>query len=1245
MHHRILPLALPLSLMAACGLTSLASADIDPNAGMLRSPDISADSIVFVYANDLWTADRDGGMATPLASPQGVESHPRFSPNGDRILFSGNYDGGRDLYVVSSEGGNPERITHHPTGEGDCDWADDDTVIFTAAGMAGLHRMPKIFTMDADGGLPEQLPVPYGAAGALDEDGTWLAYTPNNRDSRTWKRYRGGMASDIWLLNLKTKKSRRVTDWEGTDTRPMWHDGDLYYLSDRGKAHRMNLWKYDVKSKKHSQITKFKDLDVKWPSMGPGPDGDGEIIFQLGPDLKVVDLDTKKSRTVEITIPGDRPTLRTKRVNAAQFAESFDISPSGKRIVGSARGELWTAPAEHGVVRNLSHTDGAAERTPAWSPDGRWIAYFSDETGEYELYVTQSDGKGETTQLTEGSKTFYYNPVWSPDSKKIAYHDKAAKLFIYDFETEEANEIDQDPFGNMPSVSWSQDSNWITYARSGDNHPMTSVVIYDIANSESHTVTHGMFSDTNPVFDRKGEWLYFASARIFSPTYSGIDTTFVYENPMVLMAVPLRTDIDAPWLIEPDEVTWKEEEEEEEDADEESDDEESDDDESDDEASDDDESDDEDSDDDGASEGHPLEGDWAGSLSGLSAMGAPPEMDSIDFTLSFQVDEDGTITGSSVAMGESSDFDSITFDMESGKFEGKAEEEGMTSIMRGTLDGDSMEGEWELVEAGASGTWSATKLSGSDDKDDDDADSDEEVEALEIEFDGFEARAMMLPVSPGMYGNLAVNDKNQLLYVSAGGGVPSIKLFDLKDDSKSEKTVQGGVGGFGISADGKKLIYAQGNTAFIRSASAGGSGKAVQARELIMHIDPRAEWKQLVRDAWRIQRDFFYVENMHGVDWEGVYDGYSAMLDDAVTREDVSFIIREMISELNVGHAYYWGGDGETSSSRNVGMLGVDWEINDGAYRIKDIIHGGPWDVDARNPLMRQGIDIKEGHYILAVNGIPMDTDSDPWSAFLETAGKDTMLTVSESPEMNDEAREVLVRPMGNDGQLRYRGWIEHNRAYVDEQSDGKIGYIYVPNTGVNGQNDLFRQFFGQMSKDALIIDERWNGGGQIPTRFIELLNRPVTNYWATRDSTDWTWPPDAHQGPKCMLINGLAGSGGDMFPWLFRENDLGPLIGTRTWGGLVGISGNPTLIDGGYTAVPTFGFYERDGSWGIEGHGVDPDIEVIDDPAKMVDGGDPQLDMAIKTMKDAIKKFPYKRPKAPKAPDRSGMGIEEKDK
>lgn len=1230
-------------LVASAGA---AAEQIRPDALMLQFPDVSQSHICFVYANDVWIAPKTGGQATKLAAPEGPELFPRFSPDGQTIAFLGNYEGDGDLYTIPVSGGIAQRVTYHPATEMLCDWTPAGELLFSSNGYSGLGRAPKLLTVSPGGGTSDPLPVPYGDAGAISPNGEWLAYTPHNRDFRTWKRYRGGMASEIWLFNLNNMTSRRVTTWEGTDTRPMWSpDGrTLYYLSDAGPEHRLNIWSYDLASQRTKQVTTFKDYDTKFPSVGPG-----EIVFTNGDAMYLLDLNTNQTRKVEITIPGDRPTLRPKMVNYADFGADFDISSTGKRVVAEARGDIWSLPAEKGISRNLTaDTDGSAERDPIWSPDGKWIAYLSDRTGEYEVYVTQSDGKSEARQLTHNGNAYRYMHNFSPDSKKIVYGDKSGTIYLLDIESGESKKVAQDMYAQQPPMSWTQDSNWIALSLTTENQ-QRAIHLYNVETGELRQVTSSFFDASNPAFDRDGEFLYYVSAMHFEPEYSTIDTTFVYNDAQNIIAVPLNSEVENPWAHEVDEEEWDDEDEADKDESKE--------------ADEDDGAADEQADD---ADVHPLHGKWEGTVKGLKAMGAPE--DEMSFTLIITVDDDGNISGYSEFMGEKEDLQEVTFDEATGEYVEHSENNGMKSVTKCTVkDGEMVDGTVEIPDMGMSFTWSATRVSTELDEDEaKSAKKKDKDEPVVIDLDGFESRGIMLPIDHGNFSNLTVNDKNQLIYLRAGEPLASIKLFDIKEKKDGERNVVGGVVAYGMSGDGKKLAAvsvdlagaAQGNArpkvAVISAAASQSMAKLVPMDSMNGLISPREEWAQILKDAWRIQRDFFYDANMHGVNWQAVYDRYSGMLADCNTRDDVSFLIREMIAELNVGHAYYFGGDtGENPPNINCGMLGADYELvstDEGtAYRITSILEGAAWDHDARGPLSMPGVDVKEGDFILAVNGAPIDTTKDIYAAFQGLAGKVTQLTVSEKPFIDDDAREVLVEPIGGENNLRYRAWIEANRKYVEYKTDGKVGYLYVPNTGVDGQSDLFRQFYGQRDKLALIIDERWNGGGQIPTRFIELMNRPVTNYWAVRDGKDWMWPPDSMPGPKCMLINGLAGSGGDMFPALFRQAGLGKLIGMRTWGGLVGISGNPALIDGGYTSAPTFAYYEKDGTWGIEGHGVDPDIEVIDDPALMIaapgEVADPQLDAAIQLMLDEVGTRRYVPPRRPKTPDRSGMGILDSDK
>lgn len=1239
MKPRIRKSLFALGLLIGTGLYGGSSmqAQVQPHAGMLRYPDVSQSHIVFSYANDLWLVARSGGTAIPLASPPGQELFPRFSPSGKTIAFQGNYDGNRDLYTISIAGGVANRLTHHPSGETICDWIGEEELLFFGNSQSPFPRLLKLFRVSASGGLPQQLPVPYGAMGALNSTGEWLAYTPNTRDNRTWKRYQGGMASDIWLFNLKLKASTKITDWVGTDTQPMWHGKKLYYLSDQGSQNRLNIWMYDLQSGQKTQITKFQDYDVKWPAMGPGENGQGEIVFQLGAELRLLDLATLQSNTVSISVPGDRTFLRPQTEDASRYIQAWDISPSGKRATVQARGDIWTLPAEKGSPRNLTRTNGVAERDPAWSPDGRWIAYFSDATGEYEIYVTQSDGKGETKQLTKSAGAFKLGMVWSPDSEHLLFVDKGAALHLHTLETGETKLVDKNPWGifggNLSMPSWSHDGRWITYSRGLDDVPSSAVWIYEVETGTKRQVTSGMFNDTSPTFDRKGDWLFFSSNRSFSPRYSDIDTTFIYDQSEVLLAVPLRADMSSPYSPESDEEEFDDDEGEEESEEEEG---------------------KEDESEEGESEEEPapveddgVSGSWEGKITGQEL---PPG--GLEMSAEIYVAADGSVSGSfSTDMG-SGEIVSGAYDKANGSLQMTIRtDEGIEVVVEGTLKNESFTGTGSIPAFGQSFDIELQRTAAApSDSSGDEGDSkkkDKKREVVEIDFDGFERRAILLPVNNGNFGALSVNDKNQLLFARFGEGGANVRLFDLEDDKKEEKQVASG-GNFTLTPDGKHILVVRGNSsASIQKASSGASGKTVPTKNMMVSVNPLEEWRQLFTDAWRIQRDFFYAANMHGVDWQKIHDQYMAMIEHCASREDVTFVMGEMIAELNVGHAYLTsGGDGENASPRvSVGMLGVDFEMHSGQYRISKIHEGAPWDSDARGPLSQPGVDAKVGDYLLAVNGVPMDTSKDPWAAFQGMAGQVINITLSETTELDENARDLTLTPLGSEYNLRYRSWIERNRNWVAEQTDNQVGYIHVPDTGVNGQNNLYRQIQGQLGKGALIIDERWNGGGQIPTRFIEMLNRPVTNYWATRDGKDWHWPPDSHQGPKCMLINGLSGSGGDAFPAYFKQAGLGKLIGTRTWGGLVGISGNPALIDGGSVSVPTFAYYENDGTWGIEGHGVEPDIEVVDDPALMQGGADPQLQAAVDLMKAELQSKPYAKPGRPAYPDRSGAGITAEDK
>lgn len=1250
----------------------------DLTSGLCRYPDISKTDIVFVYGNDLWIVPKQGGVATPVASPRGFEGSPRFSPDGQSIAFRANYDEAVDLYTLPLGGGIPFRVTHHPTPEGLCDWTPDGKgLIFMTAAMEGLSRAQKLYTVSASGGLPAKLPVPYGASGAIDQSGEWLAYTPHSTDNRTWKRYRGGMATDVWLFNLKSGEAKRITDWEGTDTLPMWHGTKVYYLSDNcpEQGNVLNVFSYDTASGRTAQVSKFGTHDVKWPAIGPDDGGVGEMVMQHGDRIMRLNLETGVAVPVDITVPGDRDTLRIATVDAAENIQGASISPSGKRVAVVARGDIWSAPAENGTPRNMTRTDGVFERSAAWSPDGKTIAYFSDATGEYELYSMAADGKGtdgkgDVKQITKDGHAFRTDITWAPDSKSIVLQDKAGNIDLVKLEDGATTHIDQNPEAPQPCpISFSHDSRWIAWSRSCDGSELEAVYLFDTKSTDpakaKHQVTSGFFGDSEPVFDRKGEWLAFKSGRNFSPAYSEFDTSWIYNNSTVLIAVPLRKDVKLGWLPTSDEEGQK---------------------------------------DDGRPSGGagPAAGPGAGGPPGVPG-GTPPgggrrrrgaEFDAtsadglsaqddkkdekkdapaaaptgavgtwkcsvqmgpeaVEFTMELTATDGaqglalkGTVS-SKMGTGEVSG----TFDATTGALKLSGTVHDMTFDLELKIEGDSMTGTASSI--GQDGAPVKSAVTGSRvvkaaDPREGEGRREERKKDVEIDLDGFEGRAIMLPSPAGAYGSLGFNDRNELLFGRDG----SVRIFDLTERSLTEKTGATGMR-FEVSGDGKKLLMGGRGGASIAASGAGAAPKPIVASPMLVEVHPRHERQQILVDAWRVMRDYFYDPGMHGVDWAAIRAKYEAMLPAVVTREDLNYLISEMISELNVGHAYLQGtGDIENVPSRSVGLLGCDFTAatnDDGtgarAWKLTNFAHGAAWDTDARSPLSTQGLGVSEGDYLLAVNGVAVDTAVDPWAPFVGLAGKATVLTVSKKPIADKDAKDIVITPLATEDALHYRAWVEAKRKRVDELSQGQIGYIYVPNTGVDGQTELVRQFYGQMRKPALLIDDRWNGGGQIPTRFIELLNRPITNYWARRDARNNPWPPDGHRGPMAMLINGLAGSGGDMFPWLFKHNKLGEVIGTRTWGGLVGISGNPGLMDGGSISVPTFGFFEADGTWGVEGHGIDPTIPVLDDPSKMRDGGDPQLEKAVEVLLEQIRTNGYKPTPKPKYPNRSSMGLPDSDK
>lgn len=1074
-------------VIIACMSSVNLFAQID--AGLFRFPDVSQSQIVFTYANDLWVIPKEGGTAIKLSSPAGVESYPKFSPDGKSIAFSGNYDGNTDAYVIPANGGVPVRLTGHGYGDRVVDWTSDGKrVLFASGRESGKGRFNQFYTVPAEGGAVEKLPLAYAEFGSYSPDGKQIAVVFRSQVGRNWKRYRGGWKADIQIFNLTTKESKSVgAETDAGNEFPMWNGNNIYFLSDRGTELRMNLWKYDINTKAYTQVTNFKDFDVHYPSMGPD-----DIVFQAGGKLYLYNISSGKQKTINVNVVTDKAMLKPKVETAERLIQNLSISPDGNRVLIQARGDVFSVPAENGFVKDLTRTSGSAERYPAWSPDGKYIVYWSDQSGEYELWLMEADKESSAKKLTNYGAGYRYRPFWSPDSKKVAFIDKAMRIRIFDITTNQSTEVDRAlRFTHGPlegfSVSWSPDSRWMAYNRDMENQHR-AIFIYDYSNKKLTQATSGFYNAYSPVFDSEGKYLYLLTSQAFSPSYSDVDNTFIYANMDRIGVISLKKTTPSLMAPKNDAVAIKTED-------------------------------------------------------------APKKP-------------------------EEKKADSAT----------------------------------------------AKKTDAKDSK------------AVDIDFDGFEQRMDLLSVPAGNYNALG-SVKGKILYMkypntgSAPGGQSAIKYFDT--EKLEEKNIMD-ADYYILSANRNKMLVAKSGTYAVVAPNENQKfEKPLRINEMQTLVDPMQEWKQIFVDAWRFERDYFYDANMHGVDWKQVKDRYLNMLDGAMTREEADFIIGEMIGELNASHTYHGGGDMEATKAKPVGYLGVDWQAEGDHYKIKKIIRGAPWDVEVKSALDAAGVNIKEGDYILAVNGVPLTTAMEPYTAFVGLGGKTVELTYNSSPSWNG-AKTTVVQTLSDEYRLRHLAWIESNRKRVEEASNGEVGYIYVPSTGVDGQNELMRQFNAQWDKKALVIDERFNDGGQIPDRFIEMLNRDPLAFWAIRDGENWPWPPFAHFGPKVMLMNGWSGSGGDAFPDYFRRKKLGPLIGARTWGGLIGISGVPPLLDGGGVTVPTFRMYNPDGSWFKEGHGVEPDIAVPEDLSAMAKGIDPQLERAITEIKNLLKTKEYKAPPTP---------------
>ncbi len=1085
-------------LLMLCGIVLfLTNGFADDEARLLRFPTTNGTDLVFSYAGDLYTVPVAGGVARKLTTHVGYEMFPRFSADGKWLAFTGQYDGNTEVYLVQSQGGVPKRLTYTATlGRDDISdrmgpnnivmtWKNTSQEIAFRSRKKSFNSFNgQLFLVKPDGEIPSEIPVPRGGFLSFSPDDSKMAYNRIFREFRTWKRYRGGMADEIWIYDFKTKKIENITNNGAQDIIPMWAGNKIYFISDRDK--RMNLYSYDLTSKQTTQHTKFTDFDIKFPSLGKGA-----IVFEQAGYIHRFDLATETHAKVPIQIMEDMASGRGGVKKLSSSVQNYEISPDGKRALFGARGELFTVPMKDGPTRNLSNSSGVHERNSKWSPDGKWIAYISDKSGENEIYIRPQDGSGQEQQITKGADTYYYQMYWSPDSRKLLWGDKKLRLRYVDINTKKITEIDQATNWEIRNYGWSPDSKWVTYTRPEDDSP-ARVYIYSLADKKTRPVTDEWYSSGGSAFSSDGKYLLFASSRDFRPTYSWTEWNHIYQDMQRVYLMTLSKDTPSPFKPKSDEVTIKKEE---------------------------------------------------------------------------------------------------SKDKKDDKKDKKKDE-----------------------KSGDSGV------------------------TVKIDFDGIEDRVIGLPISAsGYYGLAAVGD--QVYYNRSGSGDQRAKLmmYNLKDQKETEL---GEFGGYEISADGKKMLVGQRGSYAIVDLPKGkiSMDKKLDLSGMEMHLDRHQEWTQIFNETWRQMRDFFYAPNMHGVDWDVVRTKYEPLVKYVNHRNDLTYIIGEMISELNVGHAYVGGGDRPSVERVQMGLLGAELERHSAskAYRIKKILKGENWGNPRRSPLTALGLNVKEGDYILAVNGVPTRDMSNIYEALINTVGKQVELTVNSNPNTSG-SRNITVVPIASEAALYYYNWVQTNIDKVAKATNGQVGYLHVPDMGVNGLNEFVKHFYPQLRKKALIIDVRGNGGGNVSPMLIERLRRELTMVDMPRNASKRPDPSAMMLGPMVCLMDEFSASDGDLFPYRFRKNNLGKLIGKRSWGGVVGIRGSLPLLDGGTLHKPEFASYAADGSeWIIEGHGVDPDIVVDNDPAKEYAGEDQQLDRAIQHILNELRTNAKDLPNAPAYPEKN---------
>ena len=1083
----------------------------EPNY-LFQKPALNHTQIVFSFAGDLWSVPREGGDAKRLTTGTGVETDPVFSPDGSQIAFTGEYEGNVDLYAMPASGGTPKRLTYHPGPDFAVGWTPGGKRVLFASPRATAMDGLKLFTVPPEGGFPDEIPLPLAAEGSYSPDGSHLAYVPLFQWQEAWKRYRGGQTKRIWIADLSDSSITPIPRENSNDFNPMWIGDQIYFLSDRNGS--ISLFCYSTRTRQVKQLVENHGLDFKSASAGPGA-----IVYEQFGSLHLFDLKPAKTKPVEIRLAGDITEVRPRFVNVAKRVHDPDLSPSGARAVFAVRGEIVTVPAEKGDPRNLTNTTDVNERSPIWSPDGKTVAYFSDESGEYMLHLRQQNGLGEVKKFNLGeSPAFYFAPSWSPDSKKIAYLDNRLGVWYIDLDQGKPLPVDKDYYASDRDLTpaWSPDGKWLAYSKSLKSH-MRAIYIYSLANARSAQVTDGMSEAKHPLFDKDGKYLYFTASTDSGAAMQPDIHSFNHPVTRSIYVIVLSKDQSSPLAPESDDEKSPEEKK-----------------------------------------------------------------------------------------------------KEDAKDSGK--------------DKDKKDSDKEGVEkAGA-------------------AKPAEKVE-VKIDFENIGQRILALPLPPRRYEGLQIGKAGVLFALEAPVPKPTaedapsftVHRFDLSK-RKSDVAITG-VRNFQICLSGEKMLYQQGDRWVIAapkpmadvedapSPPPSGSKGTLKTESLEVRVDPRAEWKQMYHEVWRIERDFFYDPGYHGLDLKAAEKRYEPYLQNIASRRDLNYLFIEMLGEMSVGHMFIGGGDFPEVKRIPTGLLGADYKIENGRYRFARVYNGENWNPDLKAPLTQPGVNVVAGEYLLAVNGRELRASDNIYSFFEGTAEKSVVLTIGPDPA-GATAREVTVVPVRDEHKLRHLAWVEDNRRKVDQMTNGRVAYVHMPDTASGGYLNFNRYFFAQVDKEAAIIDERFNHGGQLATDIIEYLKRPLMSLITFRNGADWVQPQGAIFGPKVMIINEFAGSGGDAMPWYFQRFGVGKLVGKRTWGGLVGISGFPDLMDGGVVTAPNAAVWNPNGQFDVENRGVSPNIDIELDPKAVRQGHDPQLEKAVQVVMEELEKNPMPHPKRPPYPN-----------